>query len=391
MRIENLFGGIYKDKTVLITGHTGFKGSWLTLWLLSMGAKVIGYSKNIPTKPSHYELIIDNGKLRMENKKEENSSKLSIFSSQLISIFGDIRDSKKLDEVFEKYKPDIVFHLAAQPLVRYSYENPIETYETNVIGTLKVFEVCRKYNVKAIVNITSDKCYENKEWVWGYREIDPMGGYDPYSSSKGCAELLTSSYRNSYFNLSDYGKSHHTLLASCRAGNVVGGGDWAKDRLIPDIVHTASKEQRVTIRNPQATRPWQHVLEPLSGYLLIGQKLLEGKKEFAEAWNFGPIEEGNVTVEQVINICMKYWNKINHQLPTVNHQPNNLHEANFLKLDCSKAYFKLGWKSVWNSEITFENTIKWYKEFYENNQILTLQDLVDYIDSAKAKNIEWSR
>ena len=381
--MENLFDSIYKNKTVLITGHTGFKGSWLILWLLSMGAKVIGYSKNIPTKPSHYELIIDNAELRRKNEKEENNS-------QLISVFGDIRDSKKLDEVFEKYKPDIVFHLAAQPLVRYSYEHPIETYETNVIGTLKVFEVCKKYSVKAIVNITSDKCYENKEWVWGYRESDPMGGYDPYSSSKGCAELLTSSYRNSYFNLSNYEKTHNTLLASCRAGNVIGGGDWAEDRLIPDIVKATSKGEKVTIRNPQATRPWQHVLEPLSGYLLIGQKLLEGKKEFAESWNFGPLEEGNITVEQVIKTCKKYWKKINHQPSTINHKLNNSHEANFLRLDCSKAYFKLGWKPVWNSEIIFEKSIEWYKEFYENNQILTLQNLIDYIDSAKAKNIKWS-
>ena len=382
---SQLFNRVYEDKIVLITGHTGFKGSWLTLWLLKMGARVIGYSKDIPTKPSHYELIT------------KNHSQFSTLNSQLITIFGDIRDQEKLDKVFSEYKPDIVFHLAAQPLVRLSYENPIETYEINVIGTLRIFEACKKTNVKAIVNITSDKCYENKEWVWGYRENDPMGGHDPYSSSKGCAELLTSSYRNSYFNLDDYGKKHNTLLASCRAGNVIGGGDWAEDRLIPDIIKATSKDKKVIIRNPQAIRPWQYVLEPLNGYLMIGQKLLEGKKEFAEAWNFGPMEDGNITVEQVIKICKKYWSKIeweviengelrmenekektNSQLSIINSQLNK-HEANILKLDCSKACFKLGWRPVWDSEMAFKKTIEWYREFYENNVIISSRQLEQFI------------
>ena len=209
-----------------------------------------------------------------------------------------------------------------------------------------------------------------------------MGGYDPYSSSKGCAELLTSSYRNSYFNLSNYGKTHNTLLASCRAGNVIGGGDWAEDRLIPDIVKATSKEQKVTIRNPKATRPWQHVLEPLSGYLLIGQKLLEGKKEFAESWNFGPNDDGSITVEQVIKYIKKYWDKIDYQIDV----QINLHEANLLKLDCSKAHFKLGWRPVWNSKITFEKTIKWYKEFYENQTILSITHLNEYIKAYCGKS-----
>jgi CDP-glucose 4,6-dehydratase len=377
---ENLFKGIYKDKKVLITGHTGFKGSWLTLWLLKMGAKVIGYSKDIPSNPSHYDLLF-------------NNSQFSILNSQLISVFGNIQDQDKLNSVLNEHKPDIVFHLAAQPLVRLSYEDPIETYETNVIGTLKVFEACKKANVKAIVNITSDKCYKNREWVWGYRENDPMGGYDPYSSSKGCAELLTSSYRNSYFNLNDYGIKHNTLLASCRAGNVIGGGDWAKDRLIADIMVAVTKDEKVKIRNPQATRPWQHVLEPLSGYLTIGQKLLEGKKEFAEAWNFGPSDEGSITVEQVVKNIKKHWNKVdyevNSQFSILNSQFKK-HEANLLKLDCSKAHIKLKWKNVWDNQKTFEVTTNWYKAFYEKNIILTLKDLEDYIIDAKSKNIEWT-
>lgn len=365
--MTSLFSGIYKDKTVLVTGHTGFKGSWLCFWLKQMGAKVVGYSLEAPTNPNHIELL----------------------DLDIVSIIGDIRDLDKLNQVFNEYKPDIVFHLAAQPLVRLSYENPIETYETNVMGTLKVFEASRINNVKAIVNITSDKAYENKEWIWGYRENDPMGGYDPYSSSKGCADLLASSYRNSYFNINEYKKTHNTLLATCRAGNVIGGGDWAKDRLITDIMISVSIGKKVSIRNPKATRPWEHVLEPLSGYLHIGQKLLEEKVEFAEAWNFGPSDEGSITVEEVVQNVKKHWDKIDYE---INKDPNQLHEANLLKLDCSKAHILLKWKDVWDSETTFEKTVKWYKAYYENNKELSTQsDLESYIADAKAKNIEWSK
>lgn len=356
--MEKLFRGTYRNKNVLVTGHTGFKGSWLCLWLKKMGANVIGYSLNPPTNPNHFDLL-----------------KLDI-----VSIIGDIRDLKKLDKTFKDHKPDIVFHLAAQPLVRASYENPIETYETNVIGTLKVFEACRKHNVKAIVNITSDKAYENKEWIWGYRENDRLGGYDPYSSSKGCADILVNSYRNSYFNLENYKKTHDTLLASCRAGNVIGGGDWAKDRLMSDIMICASQGKKVNIRNPKATRPWQHVLDPLSGYLKVGQKLLEEKKEFAEAWNFGPSDEGNITVEEVLKIAKKHWKKIDFKISKQKNQP---HEANLLKLDCSKAYIKLKWKSVWSSDIAFEKTVKWYREFYEKGNMLTNSNIEDYIKNEK--------
>ncbi len=369
VNFRKLFNGIYYGTSVLVTGHTGFKGSWLSLWLMLMGAKVIGYSKGIPTEPSHFSLLVRDGYLK-----------------DLIDIRGDVRDSKKLEIVFAQYKPEIVFHLAAQPLVGYSYESPLETYETNVIGTLKVLEAARKTNVKAIVNITSDKCYENKEWVWGYREIDSLGGYDPYSSSKACAEILTSSYRNSFFNLNDYKIKHNTLLASCRAGNVIGGGDWAKDRLVPDIMVAASRNEKVKIRRPNSIRPWQHVLEPLSGYLMIGQKLLEGKREFAEAWNFGPSDDSNITVEEVIKNMKNFWNKIDYEVDV---SSQKFYESTLLKLDCSKANTKLKWKSVWNSQKTFERTVTWYKSFYENDKILSVADLENYIKDAELKNLEW--
>ncbi|MEW6552583.1 MAG: CDP-glucose 4,6-dehydratase [Campylobacterota bacterium] len=362
----NLFGGIYKDRTVLVTGHTGFKGSWLVYWLSQMGAKVIGYSLEAPTDPNHITLL----------------------NAEIISIIGDIRDQEKLNLIFETYKPDIVFHLAAQALVRLSYENPIETYETNVMGTLKVFEACRRNNLKAIVNITSDKAYENREWIWGYRESDRLGGYDPYSSSKSCADILTNSYRNSYFNPKEYKKTHNTLLASCRAGNVIGGGDWAKDRLIPDIMISVSQRKKVNIRNPNATRPWQHVLEPLSGYLQIGQKLLEEKVEFAEAWNFGPSDEESITVEKVVHNVKKHWDKINYE---INCDSNQLHEANLLKLDCSKAHVLLKWKDVWDSDTILEKTVKWYRAFYENKEILTKSCLEEYIKDATRKGLIWTK
>lgn len=364
--IHNLFNGIYKNKTVLVTGHTGFKGSWLVYWLNKMGANVIGYSLKAPTVPNHIELL----------------------SFEIPSIIGDIRDLNKLNKTFEKYKPDIVFHLAAQALVKFSYENPIETYDTNVMGTLKIFEICKKHNVKAIINITSDKAYDNKEWIWGYRENDPLGGYDPYSSSKGCADILTNSYRNSYFNITKYKDSHNTLLASCRAGNVIGGGDWAQDRLLSDIIVSVSQNKKVHIRNPKATRPWQHVLEPLSGYLLIGQKLLEEKVEFSDAWNFGPSYEESIPVEEVVKKVKKYWNRIDYE---INYNPNQLHEANLLKLDSSKAHIMLKWNTVWNSETTIEKTVKWYKSFYDKKTVLTNNHLKAYIKDAGKKGLIWTK
>jgi len=365
--MEKLFNNMYADKVVLVTGHTGFKGTWLSLWLKELGANVIGYALEPPTKPNHFEIL----------------------PLKITSIIGDIRDRIKLSDTFIKYKPDIVFHLAAQPIVRDSYSDPVYTFETNIMGTVNVFESCRKTNsVKVIINVTSDKCYENKEWIWGYRESDSMGGYDPYSASKGCSEILTSSYRNSFFSLDDYGKKHNTLLASVRAGNVIGGGDWAQDRLIPDIIRAVSIGKKVVIRNHKATRPWQHVLEPLSGYLTLGWRLLEGKKEFADGWNFGPELENNVPVSEIVNNSKKYWNDISY---TEIKNNNSVHEANLLMLDCSKVNKLLKWKSVWNFSQTLKKTIEWYKAFYQTKSINTMDDLISYINDAQKKGVVWTR
>lgn len=366
VNFESLFEGVYKDKKVLLTGHTGFKGSWLALWLEKMGAKVYGFSLENTDDVNHLSLL----KLGIEEK------------------IADIRDLDVLTNYFQEVQPDIVFHLAAQALVRKSYNDPIETYSTNVMGTLNIFEASRKVpSIKAIINVTTDKCYENKEWVWGYRENEPMGGYDPYSSSKGCSELLTSSYRNSFFNNNDFGNKHETLLASGRAGNVIGGGDWAVDRLIPDIIKATAINEAVLIRNPKATRPWQHVLEPLSGYLTLGWKLLKGDTNAAEGWNFGPDNNSNLQVGEIVKMSHEYWNNIKIEIST---NTDEHHEANLLMLDCSKANKILKWKPVWGIDETIDKTISWYKAFYEDNQVLSLKDLTDYIVDAKAANILWA-
>lgn len=365
--MDKLFNNIYKGKKVLITGHTGFKGSWLSLWLSKLGAEVIGYSIDRPSNPSHFDLL----------------------NLNITSVIGDVLDKEKLFETIKIYKPDIVFHMAAQALVRMSYADPVKTLETNIMGTVNVLESCRKTKqVKAIVTITSDKCYQNKEWIWGYKETDPMGGYDPYSASKGCAELVASSYKESFFNPNDYNKNHSTLLATVRAGNVIGGGDWAKDRLIPDIMKAASLGENITVRNPRATRPWQHVLEPLSGYLQLGWKLLEGKKEFADNWNFGPGNDSSLAVSEVIEQIKKYWDEINYE---IKESAVNFHEANLLKLDSTKARTKLKWKNIWDSNKTFEKTTNWYKNYYKNKTILSEKDLDNYINDAKQASAEWTK
>ncbi|MFA7230159.1 MAG: CDP-glucose 4,6-dehydratase [Victivallaceae bacterium] len=362
-----MFRSIYHGKRVLVTGHTGFKGSWLALWLKKLGAEVTGYALPPPTIPNHYELT----------------------APEINSVTGCILDTAKLEQVFSEFSPEIVFHLAAQPLVRLSYSQPQETFQTNVLGTVNVLDACRQCNsVRAIVNVTSDKCYENREWVWGYRENDAMGGYDPYSASKGCAELVASSYRNSFFNPADYGRKHHTLLASCRAGNVIGGGDWAADRLIPDIMKAAAQKKTVEIRNPHAVRPWQHVLEPLSGYLQTGQKLLEGRIEFSGAWNFGPNDEEVIAVGDVVARMKRVWPEVNYSVPGNVEHP---HEAGLLKLDCSKAATLLKWHGVWDSTTTFSRTADWYRKFYENNVILSDEDLELYIKAAEGQQLTWTK
>ena len=363
----NPFNGIYAGKRVLLTGHTGFKGSWLAFWLSQMGADVLGYALEPDTNPNHFSML----------------------DLPIESVIGDIRDIEHLDRVFGRFQPEIVFHLAAQPLVRLSYSEPVETFQTNVMGTVNIFEACRRTSsVKAVINITSDKCYENREWVWGYRENDPVGGYDPYSASKGCAELVTSAYRNSFFNLDEYGRKHNTLVASVRAGNVIGGGDWAKDRIITDLMEAVSQGKKLYIRNPRATRPWQHVLEPLSGYLLLGQKLLEGKKEFAEAWNFGPNDDGAIPVVQMVQEMRKIWDKIDYQ---IEQNKSNPHEAGLLKLDCSKARIKLNWKGVWDSRTTFAKTAKWYQCYYENQQVITENQLKEYVADGGRAEMAWAK
>lgn len=364
--MRSLFGGIYRGKRILLTGHTGFKGSWMAAWLQMMGADVHGFALAAPSGPSHIDIL----------------------KLDLPQCIGDIRDATSIDKYMAEVQPEMVFHLAAQALVRDSYDNPVETFTSNVLGTLNVLEACRKTkSVRAIVNITSDKCYDNKEWIWGYRENDAMGGYDPYSASKGCAELLTSSYRNSFFNLCDYGSRHNVLLASGRAGNVIGGGDWAKDRIVPDMVRAASQSIHVSIRNPKATRPWQHVLEPLSGYLMLGWRLLEGKKEYAEGWNFGPSIDSNLTVDELAKLANKFWGKIIVKCET---PMGNAHEANLLMLDCSKANNTMHWSPVWDIHATLDRTISWYRDFYTRNATNSLTDIEQFVVDARKKNMRWS-
>jgi len=364
--MKSPFGSVYEERKVLITGHTGFKGSWLALWLAEMGAEVLGYALEPPTFPNHFDLL----------------------ELPMTSVIGDIRDLRKLSETFQLQRPEIVFHLAAQPLVRYSYKEPRETFETNIMGTVNVFEVSRATSsVKAIVNVTSDKCYENREWVWGYRENDPMGGHDPYSASKGCAELVTSAYRNSFFHPDQYGKIHNMLIASARAGNVIGGGDWGEDRLIPDIMRSVTRGEKAVIRNATAVRPWQHVLEPLGGYLQLGQKLLEGETSFAGAWNLGPDNEGTMTVQEVVELTKRCWEVIDHE---IGQHTDNLREAKLLKLDCSKAHTHLRWKRVWNTQTTFELTIEWYRQYYEKKSIVSLSHLAKYLEDARNNQVEWA-
>lgn len=353
----------WKNKKVLITGHTGFKGSWLTLWLKTLSANVIGYSLPAPTNPS---LFVD---LNLEN--------------EITSHTADILNYDKLKEVINEEQPEIIFHLAAQSLVRYSYENPIKTYSTNIMGTVNLLETIRQSStVKAAVIVTSDKCYENKEWLWSYRENEPMGGHDPYSSSKGCAELVTASYINSYF------KNHKTAIATARAGNVIGGGDWALDRLIPDFIRSIYSNKPVLIRNPQAVRPWQHVLEPLSGYMKLAQALYECGKDYVGGWNFGPKEEDARNVAWIVNHLVKKWDD---GASWQQDQQAHPHEAHYLKLDTSKAKTKLDWQPQWSIETTLNLIVDWYKAYQNRLDIrsIILDQIAAYQDNLQLyKNYE---
>ena len=335
-----MFNNVYNGKTVLVTGHTGFKGSWLSIWLNMMGAKVVGYSLDPYSERGNFEACHLHDRL-------------------LADIRGDTRDYEKLNQTIKQYRPEIIFHLAAQALVRKAYAHPKETYETNLMGSLNIMEAVRENDcVKTVVMITSDKCYENVEQIWGYKETDRMGGYDPYSSSKGCTELMISSYRNSYFNPKDYAK-HGKAVASVRAGNVIGGGDWSADRLIPDCIRFIEAGKDIEIRNPIATRPWEHVLEPLSGYLRVGEKLIEDPVKYATSFNFGPHISANKTVWEVVSRLVGYYGK--GRVVDVSN-PADLHENTLLNLDVTKAYVMLGWEARWNLQEAIEKTVDWYKE-----------------------------
>ena len=346
----------WNGKKVFLTGHTGFKGGWLSLWLASMGAKVKGYALTPNTTPNFFEVA------KIESDLEK-------------SHIADIRDLEKLQKVMADAKPEIIIHMAAQPLVRYSYTNPVETYATNVMGTVHVLESARTLeSVRATVVVTTDKCYENREQEAGYREDGAMGGFDPYSSSKGCAELVTSAYRRSYFSKS----VNH--VASARAGNVIGGGDWSQDRLIPDAIKAFEANQPLMIRNPMAIRPWQHVLEPLSGYLILAQALYEPGTAYASSWNFGPRDEDNRAVQDVVNLMISGWGNSARWEKEGSEQP---HEAHLLKLDCSKAHTQLGWTPKWNLEMAMQKIIQWQKAYQtkENMQAVSLAQINQYMNA----------
>jgi CDP-glucose 4,6-dehydratase len=366
LRPDESFAAIYQGRRVLVTGHTGFKGSWLTMWLERLGAEVFGYSLAPPTSPSHFERL----------------------HLSTMSQIGDVCDFGSLLAFVEKSQPEIVFHLAAQPLVRLSYEAPQETFGTNLMGTVNLLEVCRRTkSVHAIVAVTTDKVYENHEWAWGYRENEPLGGRDPYAASKAGADIAASSYACSYFPPERFGETHSTLLAIARAGNVIGGGDWAIDRLVPDLMRGAAAGRTAVLRNPRSTRPWEHVLEPLSGYLLLGQKLWSGERAFARAWNFGPASEGVLSVEQVAQELARAWSSVRYRIESANEAP---HEAGQLTLDCTLARTLLGWRPVWDGAPCFQRTAAWYASFYEENSLLSAEQLDDYVRDARRAGLGWA-
>ncbi len=348
----------WKNKNVFVTGHTGFKGSWLCLWLNSLGANVTGYSLDPPTSPSLFELC------QLEQ--------------DIPTHYADIRDKETLQNALLAAKPEIVIHMAAQPLVRASYQNPVETYETNVMGTVHLLEAVRLavqkgISIKAVVNVTTDKCYHNREWPWGYRETDVLGGYDPYSNSKACSELVTDAYRNSFFQ-SEVG------VASARAGNVIGGGDWALDRLLPDCFRTLAQNDTIKIRNPHAIRPWQHVLDPLSGYMTLAENLYTKGTVFAEGWNFGPDDGDGKTVEWMVKrLCAKWGNSASYEVDRGPHP----HEAHYLRLDCAKAKSTMGWFPRWNVEQAIDKSVEWTKAYLAKEDVkrVCLQQIDEYLKS----------
>lgn len=349
----------WRNKRVLVTGHTGFKGSWLSLWLQELGAIPCGIALEPHTHPNLFEL--------------------APVADQMESHIVDIRCFDAVAKIIHAFQPDIIIHMAAQSLVRYSYDHPLETYETNVMGTVNMLEAAKTCeSVRAIVNVTTDKCYDNKEWAWGYRENDPMGGYDPYSSSKGCSELITSAYQNSYYK--KLGKG----LASARAGNVIGGGDWSVDRLVPDIIKCIANGEQVIIRHPQAIRPWQHVLEPLSGYLLLAEKLYADPNTYSSGWNFGPYLHDSMTVEGIVKKIFDCWGD-SHQGWKIEWDKSQPHEAHFLKLDISKAMSELHWQPKLHLDLAIQWTVEWYRAWIEKKELrqFTLRQINQYWNSPR--------
>ena len=366
-KLVMMFGNAYKNRRVLVTGHTGFKGSWLTEWLHSLGADVAGYSLAPDTNPSHFEILGLSGRIR--------------------HVIGDVRDSSGLQALVQDFRPEAVFHLAAQPLVRLSYREPAATWETNVMGTVNVLEAVRASpSVRACVVVTSDKCYENREWPWGYRETEAMGGHDPYSASKGAAEIVVASYRRSFFQ-----DPSGCRLASGRAGNVIGGGDWSADRIVTDFVKSILADRPLSLRNPKATRPWQHVLEPLSGYLDLGWRLLQDDGQaYADGWNFGPSDDSVVLVQDLARKLVARWGKGEVVVDSTGNHP---HEAGLLKLDCSKARTQMGWRGVWNVDETARRVVDWYKEHSEGGDMLsrTREQIESYSNEAQRQELPWAK
>ena len=359
--MENLVGGpgFWGGRPVLVTGHTGFKGSWLTLWLERLGARVSGLALPPPTNPAMFNVI------RAEESLER-------------SAITDIRDAAAMASIVSDVKPEIIFHLAGQPIVLHAYQQPVETLTTNVLGTAHVLEAVRATpSVRAVVVVTSDKCYENREWVWGYRESDAMGGHDPYSASKGCAELVTAAWRSSFFNQEICGH-HGAAVASVRAGNVIGGGDWAAHRLIPDLIRSLIAGEPTQIRHPNAVRPWQHVLEPLSGYLCLARRLIDDGPAYAEAWNFGPLEANDWPVGRIADAVTALWSGV--AAGWVADPRPRPHESCHLKLECSKAAARLGWHPIWNTRTALDETIDWYRRWRDGADMreVTLSQIKRY-------------
>ncbi|MCK4277371.1 MAG: CDP-glucose 4,6-dehydratase [Phycisphaerae bacterium] len=368
------FDGTYEAKTVFITGHTGFKGGWLTLWLESMGAKVVGYSLDPPTTPSLYEAADVGGSIE--------------------DIRGDVRDFESLSAAITKHRPHFVFHLAAQAIVRQSYSDPLETYSTNLMGTVNVLEAVRRVPGRCcVVNVTSDKCYDNRGWVHAYRENDAMGGHAPYNSSKGCAELAALAYRRSFFPPERFDE-HHKALVSARAGNVIGGGDWAVDRLVPDCLRCIAAGKTVPIRNPNSVRPWQHVLDPLAGYLCLGAKLSETPARIDYGWNFGPQASDNLTVKQVVEGLLGQMGTGQWQDVSDQYARDRRHEDQVLRLDCTKAISELGWQPVWPIKQALTATAQWYSGFYQNADFdaraCCLDQVEQYVGLARDSNVAWA-